>query len=200
MADLMIPVLVVEGYRGFNILQVAQHEFVALSQDEGAYFPQKLASGGYKRVYVGHSLEAVKAEVAAETLTRTLEEIMNIFANAAAGRFSRGALLQAAWALRGKWVSWKLVRATKRAKRPEYPVKLVEEDYLGFNILQIGPQTFVALGQGEGEFSRKKLDSGRYELAFVAGSVEEAKAKVVAVSQGATRAFAVQLVEEACEG
>lgn len=59
-----------------------------------------------------------------------------------------------------------------------YPFRLVEEGYHGYNILQIGTDKFLALGQGEGAYSPEKLLSGGYTMASIAASIEEAKGRI----------------------
>lgn len=62
--DQRFPATLVEAdFFGFNILRIGPDEFLALDQSEGEFFPSKLAGGGYKRAYVGASLEAVKNQV-----------------------------------------------------------------------------------------------------------------------------------------
>jgi FkbM family methyltransferase len=116
--------LIEDGYEGFNILQIDVNRFLALSQSEGAYSPEKLAAGGYEHAYVADSVEDVKAKI------------------------------------------------------PVFAVRLVEEGYRGYNILQIGPDRFLALAQSEGAYSREKLAAGGYERAYVAVSAKEAKRSV----------------------
>jgi hypothetical protein len=55
--------LIEEGYKGFNILQIAADEFLALAQAEGAYSVDKLAAGAYKRAYVASSAKAARRMV-----------------------------------------------------------------------------------------------------------------------------------------
>jgi FkbM family methyltransferase len=73
-----------------------------------------------------------------------------------------------------------------------YPLRLVEEGYEGFNILQIDVDKFLALAQSEGSYSPEKLADGGYERAYVADSVEKVKAKIPV--------FPVRLVEEGYRG
>src|SRR5437899_1103235 len=64
---------------------------------------------------------------------------------------------------------------------PEIPtVRLIEEGYKGFNILKFGPDKFIALAQGEGEFLPGKLAAGGYQQVYVGGSADEVKAKIPA--------------------
>ena len=66
----------------------------------------------------------------------------------------------------------------RRLSREIFPVRLLEEDYKGFNILQIGVDEFLALGQAEGAYSPEKLANGAYKRAYVAASAKEAKRRV----------------------
>jgi SAM-dependent methyltransferase len=52
-----------------------------------------------------------------------------------------------------------------------YPVSLVEEGYLGFNILEIGSNAFLALRQSEGPYYPEKLHSGGYQHAYQGDSI-----------------------------
>jgi hypothetical protein len=61
-----------------------------------------------------------------------------------------------------------------------FPIRLIEESFLGFNILQYGLYDFVALGQSEGEFLPEKLAQGGYQRSFVGTSAAAVKAEVVA--------------------
>lgn len=57
--------LVEEAYLGFNILEIAPGKFLAIRQEEGAYYPEKLLAGAYETSFVGETPEAVKLSAAA---------------------------------------------------------------------------------------------------------------------------------------
>jgi hypothetical protein len=59
--------------------------------------------------------------------------------------------------------------------REIFPVRLVEEGYQGYNILQIGVNKFLALLKSDGDYSPEKLDAGGYERAHVATSIKKVK-------------------------
>src|SRR5437667_9076871 len=59
-----------------------------------------------------------------------------------------------------------------------FPVKLIEEGYEGYNILQIDVDKFLALAQSEGVYSPEKLAAGGYKQAYVAGSVDQLRTRV----------------------
>jgi tetratricopeptide (TPR) repeat protein len=61
-----------------------------------------------------------------------------------------------------------------RVLLPVDPLELIESNVSGYNIVRDG-QTFIALAQSEGAFSREKLAARAYQHAFVATSVEAAK-------------------------
>jgi hypothetical protein len=134
--------LVEEDYRGYNILQIGVHKFLALAQSEGAYSPQKLAAGGYRFAYVAGSVREVKARIPLAISPGSAEDVFPIRLG------------------------------------DVFPPRLVEAGYRGFDILQIGPNEFLALAQGEGPYSPKRLAAGDYKRACVAASLEEAKRKV----------------------
>jgi hypothetical protein len=118
------PFRVIEaGYEGYNILQIDTDKFLALAKTEGAYSPEKLATGGYSRAYVGASHDEVKAQIPREI----------------------------------------------------FPVRLVEEGYQGYDILQIGANKFLALEQSDGPYSHEKFAAGGYERAHVANSIKKVK-------------------------
>jgi tetratricopeptide (TPR) repeat protein len=58
-----------------------------------------------------------------------------------------------------------------RVLLPVDPLELVESNVSGYNIVRDG-QTFIALAQSEGAFSREKLAARAYQHAFVATSAE----------------------------
>lgn len=71
-------------------------------------------------------------------------------------------------------------RETQKRRDPAltrlvFPVRLVEEGYKGFNILQIDANEFLALAQSEGAYSPEKLAAGGYQQAYIAASPKEAK-------------------------
>ena len=59
--------------------------------------------------------------------------------------------------------------------REIFPVRLVEEGYHGYEILQIGVKKFLALLQSDGAYSPEKFAAGGYERAHVANSIKKVK-------------------------
>jgi hypothetical protein len=195
--------LIEEGCEGFNILQIDVNEFLALAQDEGAYSPAKFAAGVYRRAYVGASADEAKAKIPRELVSVTVVEEgyrgHNIFQ---IGRNEFLALPQSEGPYSpekyaaGGYERAHLASSVKEAKRAVkyiaastgepragipgqvFPVTVVEEGYRGFNILQIGPDKFLALAQSEGAYSPHKFAAGGYEHALVAPSAKEARREV----------------------
>ena len=62
-----------------------------------------------------------------------------------------------------------------RIPREIFPVRLVEEGYEGYDILQIGVNKFIAILQSDGAYSPEKLAAGGYERACVAASINKVK-------------------------
>ena len=62
-----------------------------------------------------------------------------------------------------------------RIPREIFPVRLVEEGYQGYDILQIGGNKFLALLQSDGPYSPEKFAAGDYERAHVAASIKKVK-------------------------
>lgn len=60
-----------------------------------------------------------------------------------------------------------------------FEIRLIEEGYKGFNILQIEPDRFLALGQSEGAYSPDKLADGTYKLAYVGTSIDGVKEQIL---------------------
>src|SRR5258708_4189257 len=54
-----------------------------------------------------------------------------------------------------------------------FQATLVQEGFNGFNILQIGPDRFLALGQSEGIYFPEKLAAGGYMQAYIGSSIED---------------------------
>ena len=94
----------------------------------------------------------------------------------AAGGYTRAYVAASAEEAKGKIP--RAVQATGKIAREVFTVRLVEEGYRGFDILQIGVDEFLALAQNEGAYSREKLAAGGYERAYVAPSAKEAKRRV----------------------
>jgi tetratricopeptide (TPR) repeat protein len=74
---------------------------------------------------------------------------------------------------------------------PVDPLELVESNVGGYNIVRDG-QTFVALAQSEGAFSREKLAARAYQNAFITTSVEAAK---LAISTGRSSQDHISVVQ-----
>jgi hypothetical protein len=148
--------LVEEAHEGFNILQIDLDKFLALAQDEGAYSPEKFAAGGYQRAYIASSADQAKAKISHARLAASAKEAKRAAKSAAAAAGEPAA----------------------KAPSVEFAVIVVEEGYRGFNILQIGPGKFLALGQREGAYSPEKFAAGGYEDAHVAPSVKDARREV----------------------
>jgi len=65
-----------------------------------------------------------------------------------------------------------------RIPREIFPVRLVEKDYDGYDILQIGVNKFIALLQSDGPYSPEKFTVGGYERAHVAASINKVKRSI----------------------
>jgi hypothetical protein len=195
--------LIEEAHEGFNILQIDVDKFLALAQDEGAYSPAKLAAGGYRRAYIGASADEAKAKISREEVSiKVVEEgyrghnIVQIGLNKflalpqsegafspekfAAGGYERARLAPSAKEAKRaiKYGTASAGETSARTAGVAFSVTVVEEGYRGFNILQIGPDKFLALAQSEGIYSPKKFAAGGYEHAHVAPSAKEARRDV----------------------
>lgn len=58
--SLPVPVLVEEGYLGFNILLVG-NKYYGIGQEEGKFDVRKVNKKGYKRLVEGRNIEEVKS-------------------------------------------------------------------------------------------------------------------------------------------
>jgi SAM-dependent methyltransferase len=152
-----------EGYRGHNILQIDVDKFLALAQSEGAYSAEKLTAGGYAQAYIAPSLDEVK-----KLIPSVREESGGSSKPKAAQKERRPS---------------KAEERKQRLAREAFPVRLLEEGYRGFNILQISGTEFLALGQSEGRYSPEKLEAGAYKRAYLAASLEDAKRNIKSESK-----------------
>lgn len=187
------PVRLIEaGYHKFNILQIGPGKFLALAQSEGEFSPEKFAAGGYKQAYVGSSVEEVKAKIDSEEQgVRLIEEgyrgfnILQIgphrFLALAQSDGSYSAEKLAAGGYKEAYVGSSVEEVKAKIPGEPFQIVLVEQGYRGFNILQIAPHRFVALKQGEGEFSPDKLEKGEYATAVLGSTIEEVRAKLDAL-------------------
>jgi hypothetical protein len=57
--NLLVPVLIEEGYRGFNLLRYGE-KIYAIPQGEGAFDIERVGRKDYSRWFIGSSLEEVK--------------------------------------------------------------------------------------------------------------------------------------------
>jgi hypothetical protein len=55
----LLPILVEEGYRGFNIIRYGD-KYYGLDQNEGAFYIDKVEKKEYKRYFIGNSVNEVK--------------------------------------------------------------------------------------------------------------------------------------------
>lgn len=180
-----------EGYNAYNILQIGPEKFLGLAQSEGSFYPDKLAAGDYKNAYVGSSAAEVKAKIPPEApAMKVIEEGYKAYNILELGPGKFLALAQSEGAFSPeklaagdyKHAFTGISAADVKAKIPDddQPMKVVEEGYRRFNILQIGADKFLALPQSEGPFSPEKFAAGSYRQAFTGNSVAEVKAKIPA--------------------
>ena len=63
------PLLIIQGYKGFNIISY-NGKYFGITQNEGAFYIEKVKSGGYKELFYSKSLRKVKAEIFKYTLNK----------------------------------------------------------------------------------------------------------------------------------
>jgi len=167
--------LVEEGYRGYNILQIDVDKFLALGQSEGGYSPQKLVASGYKFAYVGTSIEGAKGKIPTTAVAKS-EAATSEPENGKGGKDkAKASKAKPRPDGRSEAKNTGKQQAKRKLARDMFSVRLIEEGYNGFNILQIAADEFLALAQAEGAYSAEKLAAGAYKRAYVASSAKEAR-------------------------
>lgn len=178
-----------EGYRGYNLLQIGPRAFIALAQSEGSFSMRRLVEAGYKNFYVATSAEEVKAKIpSCEFASILIEEnyrgynILQIARNEflalaqTEGPYSPQKLAEGAYEKYCVGISADEVKA--RIPGGAFAARLIQQNYYGYNILQIGPNEFLALAQTEGPYSEQKIAEGSYRYIWIAKSADEAKTLV----------------------
>jgi hypothetical protein len=61
----LVPTLVIQGYKGYNIIEY-NNTFYAILQSEGAFSYSKIQSGGYSSYFIGNSVDQVEQEINAK--------------------------------------------------------------------------------------------------------------------------------------
>lgn len=156
------PVLLEEGYQGFNILK-SQDWLFALSQSEGGFDHARAMSGVYRKCFKSRDMDELKALVGAHNrsvgarLSRAPARLRQLAREALTPR--PAAPLSASAAPQ--------VAAAAQAT-------LVEEGFRGHNIVHWG-EAFYALAQGTGAFDTERANQGAY---LHGASVAETKMKV----------------------
>jgi len=196
-ARLLLPQLVEEDYRGFNIISCSG-AYYGIRPAEGAFAIESVMARTYKELFHEATLDGLKAEIdkaASAPLPQLVEEGycgFNIIlydgtwyglaqgeeafdpANVDQGQRGR------CFASSSKESLKEILRiaASAKAERERgahIPVpQLIEEGYCGFNIISYDG-TWYALPQGEGEFDPEKVKKQQYARCFVSGSKEQLK-------------------------
>lgn len=166
-ASLGGPVLLEEGFAGFNILRSSDWLF-ALSQSEGGFDHARAMSGGYEKCFKARDIDELKALVRSHN--RSAGSLL-ARAPARLKRFAREVLAT------NPNSPPPPASAPAPVAAPALPAgqpTLVEEGFRGHNIVQWG-DGFYALAQGDGAFDTERAAKGGYLRGV---SVSETKMKV----------------------
>lgn len=71
--NILEPKLIEEGYKGFNVI-LYDNKFYGLAQDEGEFDIRKVENKGYKRLFVGRSVNEVKQLIDVPTDSSTASQ------------------------------------------------------------------------------------------------------------------------------
>jgi hypothetical protein len=190
-----IPYLVEQEYLGFNVIWYGGLWY-GLAQEEGRFDPDKFQDGQYARCVTASSYDAVKLAIRRsrpwaryvhrpwlpQSLVRFLRRVP--FALAIRNRFRR-------------FNSKRHVNPTALLHDDGIPC-LVEEDYLGFNVIWYDG-LWYGLGQEEGPFDPDKFQDGQYARCVTASSYDAVKLAIRRSRQWARRVkeFARKLIYSA---
>jgi hypothetical protein len=190
------PILVEEGYRGFNIVSFGE-EYYAICLGDGAFDIEAAKAGKYRELFQSDSVDDLKRQidkVAPAAVPELVEEGyygFNIISYDGAwygldqgeGAFdpAKAEMQQYSRCFRsGRKEDLKEILRTEQSKAEAEKAtrcllpELVEEDYRGFNIISYDGRWY-ALAQGDGEFDPEKADKQQYARCFVSSSKEQLK-------------------------
>jgi len=183
------PYLLVNGYRGFNIL-VYDSRCFALACEEGAFDILKVARNEYRRCFEGLSADEVMAKVE-EAADQDVSPRLKERGYSGFDIIECGPMVYALQQGQGefdlkKFESKEYTRCFvgKSAEEVKKQVDEVaardltpclrEHGYRGFNIIECGPMVY-ALAHDEGAFDLKKLERKEYTRCLVEKTVAEVK-------------------------
>ncbi len=193
----IVPVLVEEGYRGFNVIMYGD-TFYAIPQDEGAFDVDRVNNNGYTIVFSSANMEELKKMVdenapelakkrAVEETKPVLEQTYyNYNILSYNGKFigipqyigdidvtevDMNALEQCYIVCNTMdEVKCEIEKVVKKKLVP----KLIKADYMGFNIIEFG-DVYYGLAQEEGAFDIERYEKGEYRKVVKADSLWQIK-------------------------
>jgi hypothetical protein len=192
------PLLVEEGYRGFNIVSCGA-DYYAIRAGTGAFELGAARAGKYQELFHSHSLESIKAEIertAPSPPPQLMEEGhhgYNILLHCQTwyGLPQREGVFDPVKAANHEYHHCHCAKSEAALKeiirkqaslegevgraRLTFRPQLIEEGYHGFNILTYHA-AWYGLAQSEGAFDPAKLEQRQYARCFCSTSLEELRA------------------------
>ncbi len=180
------PSVVLEGYRGYNILTL-EDRFYGIRQTDGDFDYERFVTGGYNNGVVGDSLEQVKEEIKLLPPDKgTTEPVLveegydgyNLIRYQ--GRYyavpqSEGGF-DLASVRAGQYSSFftgSSVEEVMHVIDSSLESSLVQEGYQDYNIIRLGEHRYYGIRQRDGTFSLERFRAGGYPQVVQGNTLEE---------------------------
>ena len=193
------PSVVLEGYRGYNILKL-EDRFYGIRQTDGDFDYERFVTGGYNNGVVGDSLEQVKEEIKLLPPDKgTTEPVLveegydgyNLIRYQ--GRYyavpqSEGGF-DLASVRSGQYSSFftgSSVEEVMHVIDSSLESSLVQEGYQDYNIIRLGEDRYYGIRQRDGTFNLERFRAGGYPQVVQGNTLEEVKQGIDALPPAGT--------------